>query len=266
MAKTNGHILVIDDEPAILRFLQSNLQLASYMVSTATCGEEGLRLAQEASPDLILLDLGLPDIDGLKVLRQVRRTSDVPIIIITARGDEESMVAGLNLGADDYLVKPFSGRALQARIEAVLRRYRSTALVAERASYQVGPLFVDVVARQVTLNGTPASLTPIEFALLIELIRSMGRVRLHGELLTAVWGPEYRDDITVLRAAIYRLRHKIEPDPANPILIRTESGVGYSFRQVDTTPLATIAPTSEPSQYRVPSPSTSHYAFVEGTT
>jgi len=263
MAKINGNILAVDDELAILRFLQSNLQLAGYHVLTTTCGSEGLRLVQEASLDLILLDLGLPDMDGLEVLRQVRRLSDMPIIIITARDDEESMVAGLNLGADDYLVKPFSGRALQARIEAVLRRYRATTLVAERASYQVGPLLVNVTGRQVTLNGASISLTPIEFALLVELIRSAGRVRLHSELLTSVWGPEYRDDITVLRAAIYRLRHKIEPDPADPIFIRTESGVGYSFRQSDPSAPATTPISTEPSSHTL-SPLVPRYTYAEG--
>lgn len=262
MVKINGNILAIDDELAILRFLQSNLRLAGYHVLTATCGSEGLRLAQEASLDLILLDLGLPDMDGLEVLRQVRRLSTMPIIIITARDDEESMVAGLNLGADDYLVKPFSGRALQARIEAVLRRYRATTLVAEQASYQVGPLLVDVAGRQVTLNGASISLTPIEFALLVELIRSAGRVRLHGELLTSVWGPEYRDDVTVLRAAIYRLRHKIEPDPADPIFIRTESGVGYSFRQPDHPAPATTVGIE--SSFHALSPMVPRYTYAEG--
>jgi two-component system KDP operon response regulator KdpE len=265
MAKTDSHILVVDDEPAILRFLQSNLQLASYVVRTANCGADGLRLAQDAAPDLILLDLGLPDIDGLQVLQQLRHCSDVPIIIITARDDEETMVAGLNLGADDYLVKPFSGRALQARIEAVLRRYRATTPVAERAAYQVGPLYVDVAGRQVTLDGSPMCLTPIEFALLVELVRSAGRVRLHGELLAAVWGPEYRDDITVLRAAIYRLRHKIEPDPANPTFIRTESGVGYSFRQPDASTPSTAPAVSEPSPHATPAPAP-HYTFAESTS
>lgn len=234
MAKSSTRILAIDDEPHILRFLQSNLQLANYTVLTAARGLEGLRMAIEAPPDLILLDLGLPDINGVEVLRQLRQKSDVPVMIITARDDEESMVVGLNQGADDYLIKPFSGRALQARIEAVLRRYRTASLAPEQAHYQIGSLNVDITNRRVMLDDKPVSLTPIEFALLIELIRSAGRVRLHSDLLTTVWGPEYRDDITVLRAAIYRLRHKVEPDPSNPIFVRTESGVGYSFHAGDT--------------------------------
>jgi two-component system KDP operon response regulator KdpE len=235
MAKNSIRILAIDDEPHVMRFLQSNLQLANYTVQAASRGIEGLRLALEASPDLVLLDLGLPDTNGLEVLRQLRRESDVPVIIITARDDEESMVAGLSQGADDYLIKPFSGRALQARIEAVLRRYRVTAPAPlEQAYYQIGPLYVDVSDRRVTLDGKPVSLTPLEFALLGELIRSAGRVRLHSDLLTTVWGPEYRDDVTVLRAAIYRLRHKIELDPSNPKFVRTEAGVGYSFCVTDS--------------------------------
>ncbi len=224
------HILAIDDEPRILRFLQSNLQLANYTVQTAATGGEGLQLALDAGCELVLLDLGLPDIDGLEVLRQLRRQSDVPVIILTARDDEESMVTGLQLGADDYLTKPFSGRALQARIGAVLRRYRPASPGSqEEAHFESGPLYVDVGNRQVTLDGKPVSLTPIEFALLAELIRFPGKFRLHSDLLTAVWGPEYRDDVAILRATVYRLRQKIEPDPASPLYIQTEPGVGYIF-------------------------------------
>jgi len=230
MSKYASRILAIDDEPRILRFLQSNLQLASYTVQTAAFGTEGLKFALETAPDLVLLDLGLPDLDGLEVLRRLRLQSDAPVIIITARDDEESMVAGLKLGADDYLTKPFSGRALQARIEAVLRRYHSvTSSANKNVEFQSGPLYVDVANRQVTLNGEPVHLTPIEFSLLTEFVCCPGRVRLPGELLTAVWGQEYRDDVTILRATIYRLRQKIEPDPASPTFIRTEPGVGYTF-------------------------------------
>jgi two-component system KDP operon response regulator KdpE len=230
MIKHFANVLAIDDEPLILRFLQYNLKLAGYTVYPAGTGREGLSIIQSTSIDLVLLDLGLPDMDGLEVLRQMRRQSDVPIIIITARDDEESMVAGLNLGADDYLTKPFSGRALQARIEAVLRRYRATAPRAnEKLQFKSGPLFVDVATRQVTLNDQPVYLTPVEFALLAEFICCPGQVRLHSDLLTAVWGQEYRDDVTILRATIYRLRQKIEPNPADPIYVRTEPGVGYVF-------------------------------------
>jgi two-component system KDP operon response regulator KdpE len=230
MSKDASCILAIDDEPRILRFLQSNLQLANYSVQTAAYGAEGLKLALETAPDLVLLDLGLPDLDGLEVLRRLRLQSDAPVIIITARDDEESMVAGLKLGADDYLTKPFSGRALQARLEAVLRRYHSvTSAATKSAEFQSGPLHVDVINRQVTLNGESVHLTPIEFSLLTEFVCWPGRVRLPGELLTAVWGQEYRDDVTILRATVYRLRQKIEPDPASPTFIRTEPGVGYTF-------------------------------------
>ena len=230
MTKHFTQVLVVDDEPLILRFLQYNLRLAGYTVFTAASGAEGLRQAEAHSPDLVLLDLGLPDMDGLEVLRQLRRLADMPVIIITARDDEESMVAGLNLGADDYLTKPFSGRALQARIDAVLRRYRAVApRLMDKTSYQSGSLFVDVPNRQVTLDGQPIYLTPVEFSLLAEFICCPNQVRLHSDLLTAVWGPEYRDDVTILRATIYRLRQKIEPNPADPNFIRTEPGVGYVF-------------------------------------
>ncbi len=234
MTKHFANVLAIDDEPLILRFLQYNLRLAGYTVLTAGAGGAGVSILQASPLDLVLLDLGLPDMDGLEVLRQMRRQSDVPIIIITARDDEESMVAGLNLGADDYLTKPFSGRALQARIEAVLRRYRS---VSPRSSgktqYQSGSLYVDVPSRQVTLNGNPVYLTPVEFSLLAEFISAPGQVRLHSDLLTAVWGQEYRDDVTILRATIYRLRQKVEPNPAEPIFVRTEPGVGYVFSRAE---------------------------------
>ncbi len=230
MPKFFAIVLAIDDEPLILRFLQYNLRLAGYEVYTAGSGGEGLNIMRSAPVDLVLLDLGLPDMDGLEALRQLRRESEVPTIIITARDDEESMVAGLNLGADDYLTKPFSGRALQARIEAVLRRYRATVpRLSDKQQYKSGLLFVDVPTRQVTLNDQPVYLTPVEFGLLAEFICSPGQVRLHSDLLTLVWGPEYRDDVTILRATIYRLRQKIEPDPANPIFVRTEPGVGYVF-------------------------------------
>lgn len=227
------HILAIDDEPGILRFLQYNLQLANYTVQTTAFGAEGLRLALEAAPDLVLLDLRLPDMDGLEVLRRLRRQSQVPVVILTARDDEESMVAGLKLGADDYLVKPFSGRTLQARIEAVLRRYHPIAPPApaeeKKTVFQSGPLYVDVANRQVMLDAVPVSLTPTEFSLLSELIAYPGKVRLHSDLLDAVWGSEYRNDATILRVTIYRLRQKIEPDLSNPTFIRNEPGVGYVF-------------------------------------
>jgi len=234
MTKHFANVLAIDDEPLILRFLQYNLRLAGYTVFTAGTGTEGLTIMQTAPLDLILLDLGLPDMDGLEVLRQLRRQTEVPIIIITARDDEESMVGGLNLGADDYLTKPFSGRALQARIEAVLRRYRAASpRASDKLQFSSGPLCVDVPARQVTLNGEAVYLTPVEFSLLAEFIGAPGQVRLHSDLLTTVWGPEYRDDVTILRATIYRLRQKIEPNPADPTFIRTEPGVGYVFSKAD---------------------------------
>ena len=248
MTKSSTRILAIDDEPHILRFLQSNLQLANYMVLTSARGMEGLRMAIETPPDLVLLDLGLPDVSGVEVLRRLRRKSDVPVIIITARDDEESMVAGLNQGADDYLIKPFSGRTLQARIEAVLRRYRPVTPTSEQTHYQIGPLDVDIANRRVSLDHKLIGLTPIEFALLVELMRTAGRVRLHSDLLATVWGPEYRDDVTVLRAAIYRLRHKVELDPSNPRFVRTESGVGYSFHAGDTGPASPSEPAAEGHQ------------------
>src|SRR5512137_1328799 len=186
MTKHFADVLAIDDEPLILRFLQYNLRLAGYTVYTASAGSAGLSIVQSSPLDLILLDLGLPDMDGLEVLRQIRRQTDIPIIIITANDSEESMVAGLNLGADDYLTKPFSGRALQARIEAVLRRYRTTVpRTTDKLQYSSGPLYVDVVTREVTLNGQNVSLTPVEFSLLSEFISAPGQVRLHSDLLSA---------------------------------------------------------------------------------
>lgn len=228
---TEARILVVDDEPKLVRLVREVLTATRYAVMSTGSGENAVEMAALERPDLILLDIVLSGaMDGYEVARRVREFSDVPIIMLTAKARESDLLHGFDVGADDYLTKPFGGRALQARIEAVLRRYRPGApLTTERTQFQSGPLCVDVANRQVTLNDAPVYLTPIEFALLTELIRYPDKVRLHGELLTAVWGPEYRDDVTILRATIYRLRQKIEPDPASPSFIQTEPGVGYIF-------------------------------------
>jgi len=182
--------------------------------------------------DMVLLDLGLPGLNGFDVLARLRQVSDVPVIIVTAWEEEDNKVRGLEMGADDYLTKPFGRRELLARIQAVLRRYHSAPRPADAGVFESGQLRVDLGMRRVTVAGNEAHLTPTEYGLLVEFISHPGRVLLHSYLLSTVWGPEYRDDVTILRASIYRLRQKIEADPAHPQIIRSEPGVGYLLIQL----------------------------------
>jgi len=239
-------ILVIDDQSSVRQLLQEYLTEQGFKVYTAIDGQNALYMARHEPPDLILLDIMMPKMDGYQFLRQYRQERQTPIIIITAREEETDAVLGLELGADDYVTKPFRMRELVARIQAVLRRNQGFSQRFE--VYRQGDILLDEQTHTVTVKEQPVSLTPIEFALLVELIRSAGRVRLHSDLLTTVWGAEYRDDVTVLRAAIYRLRHKVEPDPSNPNFIRTESGIGYSFHIPDTASNHTSPPALETFQ------------------
>ncbi len=223
------HILAIDDEPGILRFLQYNLQLANYTVQTAAYGTEGLKSALETAPDLVLLDLGLPDLDGLEVLRQLRLQSDTPVIIITARDDEESMVAGLKLGADDYVIKPFSVKELLARVEAVLRR--SPERPQQPTNLPVPGGFLDLGHGELLFeDGTRCPLAEKEAELLRYLIQNQGRVLSRDELLARVWhlNPDAVETRTV-DMHIARLREKLRDDPEHPRMIVTVRGRGYTF-------------------------------------
>ncbi len=223
-----ARILVVDDEPQILRSLRATLHAGGYDVHTAASGEEALRVVEGRLPDLILLDLMLPGITGLDVCRAVRERSSVPIIVLSARGDERDKVTALDLGADHYLTKPFGVEELLARIRATLRRAAGTG--GPTTVINAGDLYIDVDRRQVMRHGSEVKLTATQFDLLKTLAVNAGRVLTHGYLLRTVWGPEYEADTQVLRVFIAQVRRKVEADPAHPRHILTESGVGYRFR------------------------------------
>ncbi len=218
-------LLIIEDEAALKRFLKPTLQKQGYQVLLASTGQEGLDLARSHNPDLVLLDLGLPDRDGLKVLQELRSWSRKPVIILSARSQELDKVIALNLGADDYVTKPFGAAELLARIGVGLRNAART----EQASeiYESKGLKVDLNTRQVTRNGELVRLTPLEYRLLTALIRRAGRVATHTQLLTEVWGPGQAEQIHYLRIYMGQLRHKLESDPSRPQHFLTEPGIGY---------------------------------------
>ena len=222
-------ILVVDDEPRIRRFLSTNLDLAGYATIEAEDGPSALRLFEEHALQLIVLDIGLPgDLDGFQVLERIRQASDTPVIMLTARTAEDDKVRAFELGADDYLTKPFGSRELAARVKAVVRR-ASHRGEGPQSMISVGDLMIDLASRQVSVGGKPARLSRTEFNLLAELARYPNRVLTHGQLLSQVWGNEYRDDVEILRATIWRLRQRIEPDARSPRYIVSEPGVGYSL-------------------------------------
>ena len=227
MGDNGPRILVVDDERAIRRFLRASLTAHGYHIFEAARAQEGLEAAAAVRPDLIILDLGLPDSDGIDVTRQLREWSRVPIVVLSVRGEDADKIAALDAGADDYLTKPFSSGELLARIRVALRH---AARPADQPVITTGDLVVDVAHRTVTLNGQEISLTPIEYMLLKTLALSAGKVLLHRHLLREVWGPGYDQDANLLRVNISKLRHKIESDPARPRYIVTEPGVGYRLR------------------------------------
>ncbi len=227
MKKTT--ILIVDDEPKILRFIRTSLSLAGYDLLTATTGNAALSQFEQEEPDLLLLDLGLPDIDGTEVLKEIRTYSTVPVIIVTSRDDEKDKVLGLELGADDYLTKPFGSRELEARIQAVLRRVEWSPQPNDLAEFELNDLHVDFRRRRVRARNEEVHLTPTEYELLRMLIQHTGQVLLHGDLLSRVWGEEYRNDLAILRVNISRLRQKLEEDPRHPRYIVTVPGVGYTL-------------------------------------
>jgi two-component system, OmpR family, KDP operon response regulator KdpE len=221
-------VLTVEDESRISRYLRSSLQMAGYDVLVANDGVQALEQVNAYQPDLILLDLGLPHMNGYEVLERVRQTSDVPVIVLTALDTEDDKVKALMMGADDYIAKPFGNRELQARIVSVLRRVRPNAEPQRReTNYVNGGLQIDLLTRTVTVDGTSVHLTPTEYRLLVTMSENTNRVLAHDYLLANVWGAEYADDVHILRATIWRLRQKIEQDPANPIYIVNEPGIGY---------------------------------------
>jgi two-component system KDP operon response regulator KdpE len=219
-------ILVVDDEPAVRRSLRANLAARGYDVAAVETGGEALDEFARHPPDLVILDLMLPGISGLEVADVVRSASTVPILVLSARGEEQSKVEALDLGADDYLTKPFGIDELLARVRALLRR-SAVDTSGNGGPVDVGALSLNLDAHEIRRNGTPLDLTPREFDVLAYLMRQSGRVVTHHTLLRSIWGPTYGAETQYLRVFINRLRHKIEDDPSHPRYILTEPGVGY---------------------------------------
>lgn len=225
-APPTATILVVEDEARLVRLIETVLHAFHYRTVAATDGAQALETAAIKSPDLILLDLRLPgELDGFEVCRRVREFSSVPIIMLTARAQEVDKLRGFELGADDYITKPFSAKELLARVQAVLRRTQTPA--GAPARLEIGALAIDPASRRVSVEGRAVHLTPTEYRLLLALARHRGRVIPHPDLLTEVWGPEYRDEVEYLRTYMRYLRQKLEADPANPRLLLTAPGVGY---------------------------------------
>ena len=230
MAKeARKQILVVDDEPRMARFVEMNLELEGYLVSTATSGMEALDKLRRDIPDLVILDVMMPDMDGFETLNRIRRVSSVPVIMLTVKAEEDDKVHGLELGADDYVTKPFSPRELVSRVKAALRRAEMPSPAQKTLTEIDEDLAVDFQRREVLVRGERVKLRPTEYRLLYHLVNNAGWVMTHETLLSKVWGYEYRDDTQLLRLYITYLRKKIEPDPSNPKYIFNERGVGYRF-------------------------------------
>ena len=227
MSKNSPSILVVDDEVEIVRALRRSLAAYGYTVHTASTGEEAIQAIAKLRPDLLILDLLLPGMSGLEVCRQVRAMSSLPILVLSVKDRERDKVEALDLGADDYVAKPFGIDEVLARVRVALRRLVQVAGEIEPI-FRAGPLAVDFARRQVRVNEREVSLTPTEFDLLRALVRNRGRLMTHRELLVSVWGPGYGDDTQVLRAHVANLRRKVEP-PDGPRYIRTDPRVGYRF-------------------------------------
>jgi DNA-binding response OmpR family regulator len=224
-------VLVVDDAPEVVDSVRFGfaVQWREVDLLSAGTGKEALELVERESPDLVLLDVGLPDMDGFKVLEELRFFSDVPVIMLTARDDTIDKVKGLELGADDYVTKPFNHLELLARIKAVLRRLDMPPPKSRAPSFRSGDLEMDFAAQEVRVKGQPVRLTPTEYKLLYHLVRNAGRTLPHGTLLAKVWGREYLDEVDYLRVYVRRLRDKLGDDPEKPRYIRTERGLGYRF-------------------------------------
>ncbi|HMK09113.1 MAG TPA: response regulator transcription factor [Anaerolineales bacterium] len=222
-------ILVVDDEPRMIHFIRLNLEHDGFAVSEAANGMQALRQLRDRLPDLVLLDVMMPELDGFETLRLLREISTVPVIMLTAKGDEEDRVRGLELGADDYITKPFSPRELVSRVRAVLRRTETPATALHEPIQVDDRLQLDFDRREVWVEGRLVRLRPTEYRLLYHLVQNAGWVVPHDQLLAKVWGYEYRDETHYLRLYINYLRQKLEKDPSDPKYILTERGVGYRF-------------------------------------
>ena len=229
MSGSDWSVLVVEDEMPIRRFLKAALEAQGFKVLEALTGAQAIAMAASHNPDIILLDLGLPDIDGLEVIQRLREWSHTTIIVISARGKDTEKVAGLDAGADDYLAKPFSVEELSARMRVALRHLTQSRQKDEPV-FQTGELRVDLARRLVWLGGAEVHLTPIEFKLLAVLVRHSGKVVTQGQLLKEVWGHGSEEQAHYLRNYIHHLRHKLEADPARPVYLSTEPGVGYRLK------------------------------------
>ena len=230
MSEAGPLVLVVEDEAPLRRFLRASLGAHGYRVLEAETAAQAELMAASHNPELVLLDLGLPDADGIDVTRRLREWSRVPIIVLSARGREDDKVAALDAGADDYLTKPFGTRELLARLRVALRRVEQSGGASDAAVLELGPLRLDFARREVTRAGTAVHLTPIEYRLLVLLARNAGKVLTHRQILKEVWGPSYASQSHVVRVHVAELRKKIEPDPARPRWLETEPGVGYRLR------------------------------------
>ncbi len=227
MNQGDHHILIIEDEPPIRRFLRASLANEGYRISEAVSGEEGLRMACSLPPDLVILDLGLPDLDGQVVLERLREWYKSPIIVLSARDQEPQKIQALDQGADDYVTKPFGVGELLARIRSAIRHAHPAK--SESMTVTIGDLHVDLAARLVRRKGVEVHFTPLEYQLLVTMLKHAGKVLTHRFLLREVWGPQDSQENHYLRVFVASLRRKLEDDPARPRYILTEQGVGYRF-------------------------------------
>lgn len=228
--KDAKRILVVDDEARMIGFIRMNLELEGFHVLEAHNGLEALEVIRTNLPDLVILDVMMPELDGFETLRILREFSSIPVIMLTAKGEEDDRVYGLELGADDYITKPFGPRELSSRVRAVLRRIETPTSTPEKAVLQIDSrLSIDFNRREVIVDGRPVKLRPTEYRLLYHLVENAGWTVPHEQLLAKVWGYEYRDEAHYVRLYVNYLREKIEADPANPRYIITERGVGYRF-------------------------------------
>jgi DNA-binding response OmpR family regulator len=227
-------ILVVDDEPLYQRLLQINLESELFDVITASDGEEALELFTDRKPNLIIMDIMMPKLDGLATCERIRQFSSVPIIMLTAKGEEQDRVKGLNVGADDYVVKPFSATELLARVRAVLRRAGTSKESYKQSEFVHGDLRINFARAEVWKDDKPIYLSATEYRLLIQLAQNIGTVLTAEALLTEVWGSTYKDDKEILWVSIARIRQKVENDPHNPVHIITKSGLGYIMPDADS--------------------------------